>query len=280
MTEIRYEVRHAVHPDDFARYGTQQIREHFLVQELFRPGLINLVYTGYDRFVVGGICPATTSLALETIPPFRSQFFLERREVGIINIGGPALVTVDGQQIELLHREALYIGRGYREVIFANAGKTPARLYLNSAPAHRDCPLKKVTLADADIAEAGDVQTANARTINKLIVNSRVDTCQVQMGLTVFKPGSVWNTMPVHTHGRRMETYLYFDIPGSQAVCHFMGQPQETRHIWVHNEEAVISPDWSLHSGAGTAGYAFIWGMAGENLDYGDMDVFQPNELL
>lgn len=279
MIHTRFTVRHAVHPDDFVSYDTQRIREHFLVQHLFEPGNISLLYTGYDRFVVGGACPASESLPLEAIPPFRSRFFLERREIGMINIGGTALVHVDGNTIELQQREALYIGMGHREVSFSNAGREPAKLYLNSAPAHREFPMKKVTLAEAEATEAGDPASANARIINKLIVNSKVDTCQLQMGLTTFRPGSVWNTMPVHTHSRRMEAYLYFGISGSQAVCHFMGQPLETRHIWVHNEEAVISPDWSLHSGVGTASYSFIWGMAGENLDYGDMDVFQPTEL-
>jgi 4-deoxy-L-threo-5-hexosulose-uronate ketol-isomerase len=280
MEYIQYQVRHASNPADVRIYDTQRLREEFLVQKLFEPDRINLVYSDYDRFIIGGIYPEGRPLELKPIPPLKAENFLYRRELGIINIGGQAVITVDGQRIDLGFREALYVGKSYRSVVFESVNREkPAKLYINSAPAHKEFPVKKITLKDAEILEAGDPSTANARTINKLIVNSLVETCQLQMGLTTFKAGSVWNTMPVHVHERRMEAYFYFEVPDRQAVCHFMGQPQETRHIWVKNEEAVISPNWSLHSGVGTSQYSFIWGMAGENLNYGDMDVVQPDEL-
>jgi 4-deoxy-L-threo-5-hexosulose-uronate ketol-isomerase len=280
MENTRYEIRNASHPADVRTYDTRRLREEFLIQNLFEIDGINLVYSDYDRFIIGGILPVTRPLELKAIQPLKADHFLDRRELGIINIGGKAVITVDGKGMELGYREALYVGKNHRSVAFESVNRTePARLYINSAPAHKEFPLKKITMKEAEIVLTGDASTANARTINKLIVNSLVETCQLQMGLTSFNSGSVWNTMPVHTHGRRMEAYFYFEVPEKQAVCHFMGQPQETRHIWVHNEEAVISPNWSLHSGVGTAQYSFIWGMAGENLNYGDMDVVQPDDL-
>lgn len=200
--------------------------------------------------------------------------------MGIINVGGSGSVTVNGTKYGLAYKEALYIGRENKEVIFnSDDAANPAKFYLNSAPAHKIFPTKKVSQQDAEIVELGSMETANARTIRKLIVNSVVETCQVQMGMTELKTGSVWNTMPAHVHDRRMEVYFYFEVPEDQAVCHFMGEPQETRHIWMANNEAVISPPWSIHSGSGTSNYTFIWGMAGENLDYGDMDFCKINEL-
>jgi 4-deoxy-L-threo-5-hexosulose-uronate ketol-isomerase len=280
MEYTQYEIRNASHPFDVKTYDTKRLRSEFLIQNLFEPDRIKLVYSGYDRFIAGGILPVTGQLELKAIEPLKAVHFLDRRELGIINIGGKAFVNVDGKSIELGNKEALYVGMNRKSVVFESASRSlPARLYFNSAPAHKEFPDKKITLKEAIIQETGDLSTSNARTIHKLIVSNLVETCQLQMGLTSFRSGSVWNTMPVHTHGRRMEIYFYFEIPEKQAVCHFMGQPDETRHIWVHNEEAVISPDWSIHSGAGTAMYSFIWGMAGENLNYGDMDVVQPNEL-
>lgn len=280
MTNTKYQIRHASHPTDAKSYDTTRLREEFLLQNLFEKDFINLVYSGYDRYIAGGIVPATKTLKLETIDPLKSTYFLERREMGLINIGGAAIVSIDGEKFEISHKEALYIGRGHKEVEFSSVNTNqPAKLYVNSAPAHKEYATKKVTLAEADALEMGSSETSNQRKINRLLVNSVVPTCQLQMGMTEFKPGSVWNTMPAHTHSRRMEVYLYFEVPENQAVCHFMGQPQETRHIWVQNEEAVISPDWSIHAGVGTAKYTFIWGMAGENLDYGDMDVCQPSDL-
>ncbi len=278
--QTRYYIRNASHPLDFKNYDTQRLRSEFLVKDLFAKDCITLIYSEYDRFIVGGVYPDSKSVQLETIDPLKSSFFLERRELGIINIGGKAIIKADGEVFELGYKEALYIGRGKQEVIFESVDlSAPAKLYLNSAPAHLGYPTKKVTIAEADSFEAGSLEASNVRHINRLIINTIVKTCQIQMGLTEFQPGSVWNTMPPHTHNRRMETYFYFEIPQGQAVCHFMGQPQETRHIWMQNEEAVISPNWSIHSGVGTSKYAFIWGMAGENLDYGDMDVCQPCDL-
>jgi len=280
MAHINYEIRNASHPDDAKHYDTQRIRDEYLVQNLFKEDEISMVYSDYDRFIVGGAYPVKKELSLDAIDPLKAPYFLERRELGIINIGGEAKITIDNEVLTIGHKEALYVGMGTKKVLFASSEKgNPAKLYFNSAPAHKEFPSKKVTLADADAVEMGELSSSNARTINKLLVHGVVETNQLQMGMTTFKPGSVWNTMPCHTHSRRMEAYFYFEVPENQAVCHFMGQPQETRHIWMQNEEAVISPTWSLHAGAGTAQYTFIWGMAGENLDYGDMDIVQPSEL-
>lgn len=275
-----YEVRYAASPQDVKMYDTKRLREEFLIQNLMEADKVNLVYTHYDRYIAGGAVPVKNSLKLETIEPLKSDYFLERRELGIINVGGSGSVTVDGTKYDLAYKEALYIGRENKEVIFSSDNAAnPAKFYLNSAPAHKIFPTKKVSQQDAEIVELGTMETANARTIRKLIVNSVVETCQVQMGMTELKIGSVWNTMPAHVHDRRMEVYFYFEVPEDQAVCHFMGEPQETRHIWMANNEAVISPPWSIHSGSGTSNYTFIWGMAGENLDYGDMDFCKINEL-
>src|SRR5687767_974380 len=269
----QYDVRYAVHPEDYAGYDAQLLRENFLVSEIFVPDGIRLTYTFYDRFVVGGAMPVKKPLLLEPVDEFKAAYFLERRELGVINVGGKGKVSVDGKAYELDYKEALYVGRGSKKVEFASGDAAkPAKFYLNSTPAHAAYPAKKVGQQDAEVMELGTLETANQRTIRKLLVNSVVQTCQLQMGMTELKPGSVWNTMPPHTHSRRMEVYFYFEVPEGQGVCHFMGEPQETRHIWMQNEEAVISPDWSIHSGAGTSNYTFIWGMAGENLDYGDMD--------
>ncbi|MEL6852330.1 MAG: 5-dehydro-4-deoxy-D-glucuronate isomerase, partial [Bacteroidota bacterium] len=254
-------------------YDTQRIREDFLIKQVFSPDQVNLVYSHFDRYIAGGAMPVGTPLSLEPIDPLRAEFFLQRRELGIINVGGAGTVTVSGKSYELGFKEALYVGRGNEEVSFSSLNSSsPAKFYLNSAPAHTAYPTQKITAADAEIVELGSMDTSNERTIRKLIVSSVVQVCQLQMGMTELKKGSVWNTMPAHTHDRRMEVYFYFEVPEGQAVAHFMGQTDETRSVWVHNEQAIISPDWSIHCGAGTAPYTFIWGMAGENLDYGDMD--------
>lgn len=272
--------RFASHPEDFKHYDTARIRKEFLIENLMENNVINLVYSHYDRFIVGGVIPVSQKVPLETVNVLKAPYFLARRELGIINVGGKGTVTVEGTKYEIDFKEALYIGSGNKEVVFESADKnTPAHFYLNSAPAHTSYPIKKVSLADAEIAEMGSLEASNARRINKLMVNSVVQTCQLQMGMTELKPGSVWNTMPAHTHSRRIEAYFYFNVPEGQAICHYMGQPQETRHIWMKNEEAVISPNWSIHSAAGTSNYIFIWGMAGENLDYGDMDICNPTDL-
>ncbi|MDF1548997.1 MAG: 5-dehydro-4-deoxy-D-glucuronate isomerase, partial [Bacteroidales bacterium] len=255
------------------------LREQFLVDNLFVKDKIHLTYSMYDRFIVGGAMPANKSLKLETILYLKSEHFLDRRELGIINVGAEGIVTVDGVEYKLQKKEALYIGQGAKEVIFSKCASEQPLFYLNSAPAHKHYPTKKIGLEDAEVIQLGEEKYANKRVLNKLIVNSIVKTCQLQMGLTELVVGNVWNTMPAHTHSRRMETYFYFDLEADQTICHFMGEPDNTRHIFVQNNQAVISPEWSIHSGAGTSNYSFIWGMAGENLDYGDMDTLKPSDL-
>lgn len=273
------EFRYAHHPNDAKNYTTEKLREEFLINDLFQAGQIKLVYTMYDRLIVGGAMPTDKALKLETFDELKSENFLDRREIGIINVGGKGKVTVDGTVYELNNKEALYIGKGNKDVIFENVEGEQAYFYINSAPAHHSYPTKKVTKNEAEIVELGDSKYANRRTINKLLVNSVLETCQLQMGMTELHEGSVWNTMPSHTHTRRMEAYFYFDLEEGQSISHFMGQPQETRHIFLKNRDAVISPEWSIHSGVGTSNYTFIWGMAGENMDYGDMDAVKTDEL-
>lgn len=272
------EFRYAHHPKDVKNHNTQELREHFLIPELFKKNEINLTYTMYDRYIAGGAFPVDKKVKLDTIDDLKSDYFLERRELGIINVGGKGKVTVEGKIYEIGHKEALYIGRGNKEVSFEADGEQP-HFYLNSAPAHTTYPTKKVTKKEAEIVNLGDNKYSNKRTINKLLVNSVIDTCQLQMGMTELKEGNIWNTMPPHTHTRRMEVYFYFDLEEGQTISHFMGEPDETRHIFLKNHQAVISPEWSIHAGAGTSNYTFIWGMAGENLDYGDMDKVAVDEL-
>lgn len=269
--------RHATHPSDYQRYTMEQLKEHYLVNNLFRADEINFVYTHYDRLMVGGAMPVNGGLALETVDLLKAPYFLERRELGAINVGGPGRVEVDGETFLLGYKDALYVGAGSENVVFhSDDTASPAKFYLNSAPAHTAYPCKRITLADADKMPMGGQETSNERVINKLIVNSVVDSCQLQMGMTELKTGSVWNTMPAHTHSRRMEAYFYFEVPEGNAVVHFMGPKDETRHLWVLNEQAVVSAPWGIHAGAGTSNYTFIWGMAGENLDYADMDTIHP----
>ena len=276
---ISFETRYASSPQAVKQYDTEQLRAEFLIDNLMETGKINLTYSHYDRYIAGSAVPIQP-LTLETIDPLKSSFFLERRELGIINVGGNGVVLVDGTSYELGFKDALYIGSGNKEVVFkSDDANNPAKFYINSAPAHKNFPTKKVGLAEANKLQLGTMETANHRTVNQMIIGGIVETCQLQMGMTELKTGSVWNTMPAHVHDRRMEVYFYLDIPENQAVCHFMGQPQETRHIWMHNHQAVISPPWSIHSGAGTSNYTFIWGMAGENLDYADMDVAKITDL-
>lgn len=272
--------RFAVHSEDYKHYTTDKLREHFIVPTLFTPDTVELTYTHYDRIIVGGIMPVATEVTLETVEILRAENFLDRRELGAINVGGEGEISVDGVSYTLATKEAIYIGAKNKNVVFKSCNPDkPAKFYINSAPAHHAYPTKKVSQENADVVEMGTRENCNERTISKLLVNSVIETCQLQMGMTELKPGSCWNTMPAHTHSRRMEAYFYFDLPEDQAVCHFMGPADETRHLWMHNEQAVVSPPWSMHSGAGTTNYTFIWGMAGENLDYGDMDFHQPHEI-
>ncbi len=272
-----YEFRYSAHPRDVESYSTEELRKYFLIDNLFSKDQINFTYTMYDRYIVGGALPRTTDLKLETIPYLKADHFLDRREMGIINVGGKGSVTVDGNTFELNHKEALYIAKDTKQVLFER-GDNPI-YYINSAPAHHRYKTTKVGKSQAEIVELGDSLLSNQRTIYKLIVNSIVPTCQLQMGLTELKPGNVWNTMPAHTHERRMEIYFYFELQKEQTLCHFMGQPQQTRHLFIQNHQAVISPEWSIHCGAGTSNYTFIWAMAGENLDYSDMDVCPVDKL-
>ncbi len=277
---INYEIRYSNHPADAKKYDTDRIRKEFLVSGIMKAGEINMVYSFNDRLIVGGVVPKAAPLELTSIDPLKSKQFLDRRELGIINVGETGTIKADGNTYTLKYKEAIYIGSGTKSLFFSSADPdNPARFYFNSAPAHKKFPDKLVTLAEAEVVELGSLETSNARKINKLLVNSVVETCQLQMGMTELKMGSVWNTMPPHVHSRRMEAYFYFEVPANQAICHFMGEPAETRHIWIKNEEAVISPPWSIHSAAGTSNYCFIWGMAGENMDYGDMDSVTPDQI-
>ncbi|MEQ8881401.1 MAG: 5-dehydro-4-deoxy-D-glucuronate isomerase [Cyclobacteriaceae bacterium] len=275
-----FEERFATNPTDFKSYDTARIRQDFLIDNLFQKDHIHLVYSHYDRYIVGGALPIGSTLKLETFDLLKADTFLERREMGVVNVGGDGEITVDGKAFKISRKEALYIGQGSKDVTFKSLDKNnPAYFYLNSAPAHHAYPVKHITADKAETVNLGGLETSNERTINKLIVNSVVDICQMQMGLTALNTGSVWNTMPPHTHTRRMEAYFYFDVPEGQSVAHFMGTPEESRVLWVQNKQAILSPPWSMHMGAGTSNYSFIWGMAGENLDYGDMDVVQPTGL-
>lgn len=279
--QTSYTIMRAVHPEDFKNYDTSRLRSHFMMPTVMEQDKINLTYSMYDRLIFGGVVPVEKTMALETIDPLKADSFLERRELGVINIGGPGIVTVDGKAYELNFKDALYVGRGNKEVTFASRdAANPAKFYINSTPAHKAYKTQLVTIdgrkgsIKANSFAAGKMEESHDRVINQLIVSNVLEEgpCQLQMGLTELKPGSVWNTMPAHTHDRRVEAYFYFNVPEGNAICHLMGEPQENRLIWLHNEQAVMSPEWSIHAAAGTSNYMFIWGMGGENLDYGDMD--------
>lgn len=276
ITELRY----AAHPEDVKHWDTARLRGEHLVSDIFVDDTVTIVYSLYDRMVTGGARPVSRPLKLEAVDEVKASFFLHRRELGIFNVGGPGKVTVGKTSFDLNFKEALYLGSGDREVVFESADSAkPALFYFNSTPAHKNCPDRKITKNDALSVEMGSTESANHRVINKMVVREVLETCQLQMGMTELKPGSVWNTMPPHTHGRRMEVYFYFEVPEGNAVCHFMGEPKETRHIWLKNNEAVISPQWSIHAATATSNYTFIWGMGGENLDYGDQDFFKQTDL-
>jgi len=278
--KTNYELRYASHPEDAKKYDTSRLRKEYLIEKIFSENEVNMVYSLYDRLIVGGAMPVNEILQLESIDPLKSDYFLSRREFGTFNVGGAGKITVDGTTFELGYKEALYLGAGNREVTFESIdANNPAKFYFNSAPAHKTFPDRKITKADAIVMELGSLETSNHRNINKMLVCQVLETCQLQMGMTELAPGSVWNTMPAHTHSRRMEAYFYFEVPETNAVCHFMGEPDETRHIWMQGDQAVISPEWSIHSAAATSNYTFIWGMAGENLDYSDQDFKKNTEL-
>jgi len=274
------ELRTASSPRDVKHYDTARLREEFLIQDLFPADDVKMVYSHIDRIITGGAKPVHRELALSAGEELRAEYFLQRREMGIINIGGAGRVTVDGTAYALRPRDGIYIGRGVKDVRMASDDPScPAKFYFNSCPAHREYPTVYIRPEDCVRVELGSLETSNHRTICKYILPGQVESCQLVMGMTSLRPGSVWNTMPCHTHDRRMEVYLYFDLPEDAFVMHFMGEGQETRHIIMRNEEAVISPSWSIHSGAGSQNYTFIWGMCGENQDFDDMDGIAMKDL-
>jgi 4-deoxy-L-threo-5-hexosulose-uronate ketol-isomerase len=273
------EIRDASHPNEYKAYTTDRIKQEFLIQNMFAPGEIKLVYTHYDRMIAGGFCP-DKPLALEPHKELGTEFFLERRELGIINVGPSGAVSVEGKEYNLDKTDGLYIGMSAKEVVFSSADSAhPAHFYVLSAPAHQFYPTTKFQIGDTEVVDLGSPAASNVRTLRKYIHPDGVKSCQLCMGMTTVQQNSVWNSMPCHTHGRRMEVYFYFDLEEDAVLFHLMGQPNETRHIVVRNEEAVISPNWSIHAGAGTSNYSFIWGMIGENQTFTDMDAVAMAEL-
>ena len=274
------EERWGTHPNDVKGYDTTQLRKEFLVEKLFEADSVLMTYTHNDRLIIGGAMPVKENLKLETVDLIRSEYFCERRELGIICIDGEGVVSVDGKDYEMKFKDAVYVGRGSKEIVFkSNNAFNAAKYYFASAPAHKEYPTTQITSTMRRTRDLGSPATSNERLLNQIILSEIVPCCQLQMGMTELKEGSVWNTMPPHTHSRRMEAYFYFKVPEGQSVCHFMGQPQETRHVFMGNEQAIISPSWSIHSAAGTSNYTFIWAMCGENLAYDDMDTFTADKL-
>ena len=275
-----YEERYATHPQDVQSYDTQRLRSEFLVEDLLQPDKVNMIYTHHDRMIIGGAEPVSQGLKLETIDPIKSAKFTEHREVGVINIGGKGYVTVGNQRYDLNHKDALYIGRGNEDVTFySESSSDPAIFYFNSATAHATYPTKKISKQQAPSEEIGSEEEASAGTITRYIIPETVQSSQLTLGMTELKKGNVWNTMPPHIHGRRMEAYFYIDLPEGETVAHFMGEQDKTKNIWVHNRQGVISPAWSLHSGVGTSSHSIIWGMAGENQDYLDKEEQEKQAL-
>ena len=285
------EFRTAASPKDVKYYTTQRLREEFLIENLFMADEIKLVYSHIDRIITGAAVPVAKELKLMAGAELRAEYFLQRREMGVINIGGAGRIAIDGKVYEVGAREGMYIGMGARDIGFVSLDpNSPAKFYLNSAPAHHQYPtvlIKRegtpaegvVIIKEENKVRLGSLESSNHRTICKYILPGQVESCQLEMGMTSLEPGSVWNTMPCHTHDRRMEVYLYFDLPEDAFVMHYMGEPQETRHLVVRNEQAVISPSWSIHSGSGSRNYTFIWGMVGENQDFDDMDHVAMQDL-
>lgn len=293
--QVNYVVQTACHPKDVKNYDTERLREAFLMEKVMVADEINVTYTLYDRLIYGGAMPVNKVLKLETFHELKAEHFLDRRELGVINVGGDGIVTVDGKEYAMKFKEGLYVGCGKKEVTFKSIDPAnPAKFYINSTPAYKEfvtqlittdknADKKKYAIAQSD--NYGKMEDSNDRVVNQLIVKSVLErvkgggTNQLQMGLTELKPGSVWNTMPAHTHTRRMEAYFYFNVPEGNAICHLMGEPQQQRLVWMHNEQAITSPEWSIHSAAGTSNYMFIWGMGGENLNYGDKDEIKYTEM-
>ena len=281
MAQTSYTIQRACHPDDVKEYDTKQLRERFVMPKVMEENKINLTYSMYDRVIFGGVVPVGKTIVLETIDPLKAEYFLERRELGVINVGGDGIINVDGKDYELNFKDALYVGCGNKNVTFRSKDNAnPARFYINSTPAYKQYKTQLITIdgrkgsIKANRLHFGSLEESNDRYINQLITNNVLEEgpCQLQMGLTELLPGSVWNTMPAHTHDRRVEAYFYFNLPEGNAICHLMGEPQENRVVWLHNEQAIMSPEWSIHAAAGTSNYMFIWGMGGENLNYNDKD--------
>lgn len=286
--QVKYTMQVACNPQDVKTYDTERLRSSFMMEKVMVKDEINLTYSMYDRFIFGGAMPVAKTLTLDTIDPLKAPYFLYSRELGIVNIGGDGIVSVDGKEYTLKFKEALYVGRGNEKVTFRSKdAKNPAKFYLNSATAHKAYKTQLITIdgrkgsLKANSFAAGKMEESNDRVINQLIVNNVLEEgpCQLQMGLTELKPGSVWNTMPAHTHSRRIEAYFYFNVSEGNMICHLMGEPQQQRLVWLANEQAIMSPEWSIHAAAGTSNYMFIWGMAGENLDYTDMDKLKYTEM-
>ncbi|OBR67293.1 5-dehydro-4-deoxy-D-glucuronate isomerase [Paenibacillus oryzae] len=274
------EIRHTTNPTDVKQYDTERLRKEFLMENLYEKDELKLVYSHYDRMIVGGAWPVSKELLLDAGDGLRTEYFLERREIGFLNIGGPASITVDGEAYELDKLDVLYVGKGKREVKLASKDSSnPAKLYFCSALAHKELPTRKMTREEANPLNLGAQETSNERVLYKYIHADGIQSCQLMLGVTSLQTGSVWNTMPSHVHDRRMEAYLYFDMAEETRVFHMMGEPSQTRHLVVANEQAILSPPWSIHSGVGTSNYTFCWSMAGENYTFTDMDVVQASEL-
>ena len=295
FAQVNYKIQTACHPDDVKNYDTERLRSSFLMEKVMSPDEINLKYTLYDRLIYGGAMPVNKTLILETFDELKSEHFLDRRELGVINVGGAGIVTVDGKEYPINFKEGLYVGCGKKEVTFKSvSAENPAKFYINSTPAYKEYVTQLITTnqkadpkkyAIAKQERYGKPEDSNDRIVNQLIVSPVLTkvkgggTNQLQMGLTELQPGSVWNTMPAHTHTRRMETYFYFEVKPGNAICHLMGEPKEQRLVWLQNEQAITSPEWSIHSAAGTSNYMFIWGMGGENLNYNDKDEIPYTEM-
>lgn len=277
---MKIEIRYASHPDETKKYTTEELRKHYLIEKTFEEDEALLVYTHHDRMVTGGVMPVSKTVVIEECKPLNSKYFLERRELGVINVGGDGKIVIDGREYTMNTKDGLYVGRGAQKLEFiSNSKENPAKFYLVSAPAHTTYETVRIDYKSANPMKAGDAKSSNARTINKYVDPSVCKSCQLLMGMTELEPGSVWNTMPCHTHDRRMETYFYFNMDKDTRVFHFLGEPSETRHLVMKNEQCTISPSWSIHSGVGTGSYTFIWSMAGENQDYADMDLIKMEDL-
>lgn len=288
---MKFDIRYANHPDDSKKYDTKELREKYLIEKLFEADDILLTYSHQDRIIAGGAMPVKKTLSLGTFKELATNYFLERREMGVINVGGAGVITLDGKKYDIGFKEGIYIGMGTKQVEFSSKNeKQPAKFYINSSPAHKSYPTVKIVKPVEGVPapegvkycvqrHLGTLEGINKRTINQFIIGDVCESCQLAMGMTELAEGSAWNTLPSHTHERRMEVYMYFEVPADQAVIHLMGKPDETRHIIMHNEQAVISPSWSIHSGVGTHNYTFIWGMCGENQAYDDMDNILTSDL-